>query len=150
MTLSVAAARDNNRAEPVYLVEIQLKNGGPMLYFATRNIIVAGQIYEDYIDAISGLGSQVKRADSSFMNSQTTIQFSNDRYRTYGRLIEIAEDYPFTTADCTIKELYLDAAGNQSAVETVDSGKLDSPKNIDKLKFSCQMSNRLFVAGQQW
>lgn len=150
MTLSIAQARDNNRAEPVYLIEIQLKNSGPMLYFATRNIIVAGQIYEDFIESISGLGSEVKRVDSSFMNSQTTITFNNDRFRAYTRLIEIAEVYPITTADCTIKELYLDAQGNQSAVETVDSGKLDSPKNIDKLKFSCQMSNRLFVAGQQW
>ncbi|MDA8087428.1 MAG: hypothetical protein M0Z75_12075, partial [Nitrospiraceae bacterium] len=45
----LSVVRDSSRLEPVYLVQITLRNGGPTLYLSDRNITVGNQRYESYL-----------------------------------------------------------------------------------------------------
>ena len=145
MTL-VAQARDRDRLHPVYLVEIVLLNSGPTLYLSDRNITVGGQDYEDYMDGLSGLGSELERLDSSGLNSALTLGFKNDKYQAYNYLIEIGGAYPIELATVTLKECYLDAAGTPSDTEVVFKGVLDEPRKIDLMRFTCMVTSMEFKA----
>ncbi|MDA8082271.1 MAG: hypothetical protein M0024_01270 [Nitrospiraceae bacterium] len=137
---------DGRSIEPFYLLEIALQNGGPMLYFADRNITVGSQTYEKYIESVSGISDEIKRIDSTFLNANITIQFKNIRFRTYNYLIEIGDTYPFEGALCTIKQLYT-AAGTPLVVFV---GYLDQPENIDLAGFTCQVSSVLANVDRTW
>ncbi len=145
MTL-VAQARDRDRLHPVYLVEIVLLNSGPTLYLSDRNITVGGQDYEDYMDGLSGLGSELERLDSSGLNSALKLTFKNDAYKSYDHLVEIGGAYPFERAEVTIKECYLDSTAVPSDTDTVFKGVLDEPRKIDLMRFTCMVTSMEFKA----
>jgi len=142
--VTIAQSRDRPRAKPVYLVEITLKNSGPTLYFSDRNILVGSQQYENYIEDIQGIGEEIKRIDSTFLNIDITIIIKNERFKTYNHLVEIGDIYPFEGADCTIKEVCLDDDNNPSDTETLLKCNLDELEDIDLLNFSCKLSSRIF------
>ena len=70
-----------------------------------------GTIYEDYILGIKGLKEAVNRRDSSALNVSLEIQFKNDPWQTYDRLVELGEVYPFEGAAVSIYEVYRDKDG---------------------------------------
>jgi hypothetical protein len=135
--LSATQLRDRPRAEPVYLVEIELKNGGPTLYISDRNIVMTTQRYENYLDDLSDL------------NSFSVLKFRNDRYKTYDYLIEIGDTYPFEGATVTVKECYLDGNDSSSAV-VIFKGALEEPRDIDRMGFTCKVSPMEYVKDMQW
>jgi hypothetical protein len=145
VTISIIQAREKLYTTPIYLLEITLKNSGPTLYFSDRNVTVSGQIYEDYLEALSDIGKELRRASSQGNNYDIVLKFKNDKYLTHDYLILIGETYPFEGATCTIKEVYLDN-GTLSAVETVFVGQLDEPRNINLLNFECNISSKEFIA----
>jgi hypothetical protein len=148
--MSVLMARDRSRLKPAYLLEISLKNGGPTLYFSDRNIEVSEQKYEDYLEDLSGIGEEIKRATSEGINADITLSFKNDRFRSYSYLIEIGESYPFEGAEVVIKEVYLDDDGVPSDVEVIFKGVLDEPKDIDLMGFKCSVSSMEFHKDRLW
>lgn len=148
--ISKEQLRDRPRVEPVYLVEITLKNSGPTLYFSDRNIVVGAQRYENYIEEIQGIGEEIKRIDSTFLNIDITIVFKNEKYKTYNYLVEIGDTYPFEGADCTIKEVYLDDNNNPSDPETLLKCNLDELQEIDLMSFQCKVSSRIFQKDANW
>ncbi|GAB4389055.1 MAG: hypothetical protein Kow0025_12080 [Thermodesulfovibrionales bacterium] len=137
-------------ARPVCLVEITLGNSGPVLYFSDRGVSVGGRAYEDYLEDLSGVGDELRRADSGGLNPAVTLRFRNDRYGPYGYLIEVGEEHPFEGAECVIKEAYLDDAGAPSEAETVFKGVLDEPRDIDLAGFTCSVSSMLMRADKEW
>ncbi len=148
--ISVATFRDKPRVEPIYLVEITLKNSGPTLYFSDRNILVGSHQYENYIKEISGIEGEINRIDSSFLNSDINIIFKNDRYASYDYLILMGDTYPFEGAECRIKETYLDDNDNPSDTVTIFCGVIDEPKDIDLLNFQCSVSSIIFSKDKLW
>ena len=141
---TIAEARNKIGIAPVYLVEITLLGTSPpTLYFSDRNITVSGQIYEDYIQEISGISEELKLVDSSGLSSDVSIVFKNDKYKTHDYLIEIGKTYPFSGASCTIKECLLDSDGNPSDVETIFVGACEEPSNINLLSFTCSISDKV-------
>jgi len=141
-----AQARARDRAEPVYLVEIELKNSGATLYLAERNITAGGMRYEDYLLEIDGVEDELLRASSDTFNAEVTLRLRNDRYGAYEYLILLGETYPFEGAVCTIKETYLDGASMPSAPETVFRGVLDEPRQIDLMGMVLTVSDMSFAA----
>ena len=148
---AISEARSHDRAKPVYLVEIILSGPTPpTLYLSDRNITVASQLYEDYLDSLSGLGAELKRVDSSGLNVNAKLDFKNDRYMAHAHLIGIGEANPFDGATCLIKEVYLGNDGTPSASEILFKGKLDEPRNIDVMKFTCAVSTMEHAADNTW
>lgn len=142
--------KDRSRYKPAYLLELTLKNSGPTLYLSDRNISIEGQIYEDYLDDLTGIGDELRRADSEGLNTDITLTFKNDKYKGYNYLIEIGDTYPFEGAVCVIKETALDDSGTPSVPETVFKGVLDEPEDIDLMGFKCKVSSMVFHADRSW
>ncbi|MBI5057009.1 MAG: hypothetical protein HZB61_10385 [Nitrospirae bacterium] len=132
---------DRNRLNHIYLIEITLKNSGPTLYFSDRNITVGGQIYENYLSSLDGLGDEIRRATSESLNTNIKLNFKNDRYKGYQFLILIDDTYPFTGAEMVAKEVYLDDNNNPSEAFLIFKGTLDEPRDIDEQKFICAISS---------
>jgi hypothetical protein len=147
---TVEESRNRLYAKPHYLVEIALGNSGPTLYLSDRTITVGSRIYEDYLRDLSGIGVELKRGTSGGLNADIALSFKNDRHQSYDYLIELGDVYPFEGAECTIKEVYLDDDGNPSAAETVFSGLLDEPADIDLLSFRCSVSSMEMKADRKW
>lgn len=147
---TAAELRDRERLNVVWLVEITLKNSGPILYLSTKNIIVGGQPYEDYIEAISGMELQVNRLDSHFQNQDILITFNNDAYSGYNYLIEAGETYPFEGATCVIKECLLDDSNTPATPTIIYKGYLDEPRKIDINRFECSVSSIFFWLARRW
>lgn len=145
MTVSVLQARNNAKITPILLVEITLKNSGGIHYFSDRNIKVGTQQYDDYIANTVSLNEELRREDSIALNSDISLQFKNDKYKTYDYLILIGDTYPFENAKCVIKEVYMLESGSLSDTETLFVGYLDSPQDIDLLKFICKISSAEFL-----
>jgi hypothetical protein len=143
---TLAQLRSLARAEPVYLLQITLKNSGPTLYFSDRRIKVEGIEYEDYIDALDGLGSVHERSTSQGMNSAVSIKFKNSAYGASDYLIELGSTYPFEGALVLIQEAMLDVSGQPSVGEDVFKGVLESPHAIDLLGFICRASSVEFYS----
>jgi hypothetical protein len=151
LTASQKKALDRSRLKPVYLIEITLQGAGaPILYFSDRNITIGSQIYENYLSDLSGLGEEIERATSESLNPDVSLRFRNDRYKTYGYLIEIGDIYPFDGAGIIIKEVYLDDNNTTSDVRIIFKGALDEPQDIDLLSFECSVSAMPFIKDQQW
>ncbi|MBI5634852.1 MAG: hypothetical protein HZA15_15400 [Nitrospirae bacterium] len=148
--IPIEQARDNPRFEQVFLAIITLKNGGPTLYHSTRNLSVFGYIYEDYLVSVSGLSSDVRRADLTSLNSDLTLIFKNDRILTYDYLSDLDTAYPFMGASLLLQEVYISAEGDLSEIETVFSGVLDQPTDIGLKEFTCQASTLLHDADRRW
>ncbi len=148
--ISAAVCRDRNRAEPIFLIEINLKNSGPTLYLSDRNILIGSQQYENYISEISGIEGEINLIDSSSSNTDISLTFKNDRYGSYNYLIEIGDTYPFEGAGCLIREVYLDDDNNPSDMVTIFKGVIDEPQDIDLLSFRCKLSSTMFQKDKQW
>jgi len=146
----LAILRNYPRIEPIYIVEIALKNSGPTLYLSDRNITFGGQAYENYIKDISGIEGEISRVDSAALNTDITITFKNDPYASYDYLVEIGDTYPFEGAECLIKEIYLDDDGALSNMVTIFKGVIDEPQDIDLLSFQCKVSSMMFQKDKQW
>ncbi|RJQ44448.1 MAG: hypothetical protein C4538_10540 [Nitrospiraceae bacterium] len=145
LTATQTKLLSRRRLKPVYLVEISLQGAGaPTLYLSDRNITVGGQIYENYLSDVSGLGDEVRRITSDSLNADITLKFKNSRYKSYNHLIEIGGTYPFEGAVCVIKEVYLDDNNIPSDVLTAFKGALDEPQNIDLMGFECTVSSLPF------
>jgi hypothetical protein len=142
MSWDTAQARDRNRAQPVYLVEIQTLNGGPLLKFADRNILVGAVQYADYIGSLSGISGTLDRATSGATNSNASVVFKNDPYDAYAYLSDLSEDYPLEGAAIEVKELFIDDVGAQTTPTTIFTGNLDSPTGITSIAFSCAAMSR--------
>ena len=146
----LAILRNYPRIEPIYIVEIALKNSGPTLYLSDRNITFGGQAYENYIKDISGIEGEISRVDSAALNTDITITFKNDPYASYDYLVEIGDTYPFEGAECLIREVYLDDDDNPSDIVTIFKGVIDEPQDIDLLSFQCKVSSMMFQKDKQW
>lgn len=136
---TITEARGHDRAQPVWLAEITLLNGGPTLYFSDRIVTLDGKTYEDYLSGLSGPGEEIRRADSRGIEAETTILFKNERFGSYEHLIEVGDTYPFEGAECVIKEAYLGASGEPSGAEVVFRGFLGPPEGIDAGGFACKV-----------
>ena len=148
--VSAFQARDASRITPAYLVQITLNGGGPTLYFSDRNINVAGQIYEDYLKDLSGIGNEVLRATSAGRNTDITLTFKNDKFQGYDYLIQVGDSYPFEAAVCRIYEIYLDDSGLASQQALLFKGVLDQPQDIDLFIFKCKVSMMPFLMDKRW
>ncbi|RJQ22036.1 MAG: hypothetical protein C4560_03145 [Nitrospiraceae bacterium] len=150
-TTSIQKALDRSRLKPVYIVESTLQGAGaPTLYFSDRNITVGSQIYENYLDDLSGLAEEIERATSEGLNPDIHLRFKNDRFMSHTHLIEIGSTYPFHGAVTIIKEVYLDDDNAFSDVRTIFKGALDQPRDIDELNFTCPVSAMTLVKDKQW
>ena len=144
--MTVAEARKLPHVMPVYLVEISLLNGGPVLYFSDRNITFSGQLYQDYIQNLSAMSAELLRIDSTGLNSDVRLVFKNDRFKTHVYLIEIDDTYPFTGAPVTIKEIYVNGGVATSDYDTVYVGVCEEPREITLVQFELHVSSREFQA----
>lgn len=146
MATPTTTARDKSSIEPIYLAEITLKGPiPPTLFFSTRQATVDNQLYENYLDVVTGIDESVKRNTSVFGNSNINIKFKNDPFRGNDFLILIGDTNPFEGATCVIKEVYLDNDGvTASSPVTVYQGVLEAPRNTDLLNFDCRMSSKAF------
>jgi len=149
-TDSQKQALDKRRLKPVYLIEITLQNSGPVLYFSDRNITVGSQIYENYLESLSGLGRQLRRRNSETLNLDIDFTFKNQRYKNYSFLIEIGDTYPFEGAETTIKKVYLDDDNTPSDVEIIEKVVLDEPSDIDLMSFNCKASAVPYAKDELW
>jgi hypothetical protein len=149
-TVSQQKALDRKRLAPIWLVEISLQNSGPTLYFSDRNILVGSTLYEDYLEDLNGLGAQLNRKNSEFLNLDVTFRFKNRRFKTYNHLIEIGDAYPFEGAAATIKKVYLDDNDNPSDAEIIEKVILDEPGDIDQVNFMCRASSMPFAMDELW
>ncbi|MDP2168406.1 MAG: phage tail protein [Thermodesulfovibrionales bacterium] len=141
--------RDMPRLNPIYLIEVTLKNNGPTLYFSDRGIEIGSRIYEDYLKDLSGIGEELKRVSSVGLNADIQLDFKNDKWQAYNYLIEAGDTYPFEGAECLIKEIYLD--GNDfSEPVTLFKGVLDSPDDIDLMGFKCKVSSMPYAKDRGW
>jgi hypothetical protein len=151
---TIEQARDNSRIKPVYLVEIDLLNSGPTLYFSDRIISVGGQAYEPFIDMITGLSQALERSSAQFTNSAISIKFKNDPYINSGTpfafLSLLGDTYPFQGASLTLKRTYLDDDNSPSDVETVFVGVLDPPMDINLVEFVCSVSSAELEADKSY
>ena len=138
---TVAFARTLGRVRPVYLVTIALQGAGaPVLYLSDRNVTAAGHAYEDYIASVSAPAEEVRRPTGDALNAPLRIEFKNDPWRAYARLIEAGADYAFEGSRCTLGEAYIDDAGALSEPSAVFVGTLDAPSEIDLMQFVCTVS----------
>lgn len=143
-------SRERTRLKPIYLVEVSLLNGGGILYLSDRNITIGSQIYETYILSVTGITEEVRRNDSTFLNADVSIVFSNEKYKTNNYLIELGDTYPFIGAECTIREVHLDDNDAVIKNEIVIKGVLDEPANINLLSFECTFSSLSFYKDKTW
>ncbi len=154
--VAAVEARGRTRLEPVRLVEVELKNSGPTLYFSDRNIEVGGQRYENYIEDLSGLGEGLRRAESPGPDSLLTLRFKNDAFESHDYLVEVGDTYPFEGAVVTVKEVYLDPptgsgqAARQSETVELFKGILDEPRDIDLLGFTCGATSMEYAKDREW
>jgi hypothetical protein len=137
MTLTAAQARDRSRAEAVYLADIQLLAGGPLLRLSDRNITVAAGAYCDYLSSISGVGDTLYRATAAFESAQIALVFRNDPYSPYACLSALVDAYPIEGAAVTLSQCFLDDDGTPTTPEVIFIGNLDSPAGITGISFSC-------------
>ena len=152
MTVTAAELRDRQKLKPALLAEITLLNSGPTLYLADRTLpaAISGQLYEHYIKEINGLSEEVKRNDSTFLNSPISITFLNDKWAGYNYLIEAGSTYPFEGATVTIKEVLIDDDGTMATPVTVFKGALDEPRDIDLMQFTCKVSTTLYAKSRRF
>ena len=143
-------AMGRTRLKPVWLIDIMLKNSGPTLNISDRNIEMYGTIYENYLDDLSGLGAELRRASSQGLNPDIRLNFANGKFRGYNHLVEIGDTYPFEGADITIREIYLDDDDVPSVEVTWFKGVLDEPENIDLMRFECSASGMPFAKDSIW
>ncbi len=143
---SMDEARAMDRAEPVYLVEVGLLNSGPVLYLSDRQITVAGQLYEDYLHGLSGLGAELRRADAQGLNTSLELSFRTDPWRAYARLVNVLDDYPMDGAEVTVSEVFLDTDGLPSGAGVLFKGVIEEPKEIDLKGFRCRAMSMEFAA----
>jgi hypothetical protein len=143
-TLEEARALD--KAEPIYLLEVALLNSGPTLRLSDRNVTSGGQSYEDYMEDLSGLGEELRRPDSTGLNSEIELRFTNEPMGAYSHLIDMDAEHPFTGAGVVIKETYLDDTGQPSESGVLFKGALDEPRDIDLMGFTCRASSMEFAA----
>ena len=139
-------ARTMDRAEPVYLVEVSLLNSGPTLYLSDRQVQVEGQLYEDYLHDLSGLGAQLRRRDAHGLNTSLDLRFKNDPWSAYAFLVEAFEDYPVDGAEVVVSEVLMDPAGLPSGAAVLFRGVLEEPREIDLMGFRCRASGMEFTA----
>ncbi|KKL61871.1 hypothetical protein LCGC14_2190980 [marine sediment metagenome] len=139
-------ARALDRAEPVYLVEVELLNSGPTLYFSDRSITVGGTLYEDYLHDLSGLGAELARSSAGGLNTSLALRFRNDPWRSYGFLVEAGEDFPFEGSTITVKEVLIESTGSPSAPAVVFKGFLEQPMETDLMGFRARASSMEFAA----
>lgn len=125
---------------PVYLVEIALQASGPVLYFSDRNVTVGGQVYEDYIASVTTPAEEALRPTSESLNAPLSIEFRNEPWRGFARLIEAGAEHPFEGGRCTLSEAYIDDAGVCGTPVTLFIGTLDAPAEIDLQGFTCAVS----------
>jgi hypothetical protein len=126
------------------------KTGAPVLHFSTHNVTVAGQIYEAYIDDITGMADETTRVDSSCLNADITIIFLNDRWGSYTRLSELNTVYPFANAEVVISNAYFDADGNLLNTEQVFRGAIDQLANITLQTFEAPVSSMPAYMDRAW
>ncbi|MEJ2183373.1 MAG: phage tail protein [Nitrospirota bacterium] len=138
---TISEARDRDRASPVLLVEVALLGAGPTLRFSDRNVTVEGLLYEDYLEDLSGLGEELRRADSQGLNAFVTLRFRNEPCQGHAHLVEVGEAHPFEGAPVIIKEAYLDEDGEATGAEALFSGVLEEPREIDLMGFTCRVSS---------
>lgn len=119
------------------LVEINI-NSNITLFFADRNIIHNGNIYEDYIYDIEGIEKVYTLDLVSFRNSNIKIKFKNDQYKNYKKLINYADEYPFERAKVKIFFLH-----DGNTIELKYIGILEQPINIDDQYFECYVSSKI-------
>jgi len=129
------------RLSEVYLFDIQLQGGGPLLHFATRNIIVGGVKYLAYVSESSGISRKVKRKVSANLNPDIRITFIQKQFMDYAHLSEIDSDYTFTFAPITISKVLMDDFGNQQAPLPVFVGRMDAIDEEDHESFTCNVSH---------
>src|SRR3990172_13054957 len=135
--------RERRRLNPRYLLDITLGNSGPTLHFSTRDIMVEGVQYERYIHSLSGIEEEINRSDSTFRNTDLTIFFLNRPYMAYTFLSEVEATYPFSGAVIVISETYLDDNGIPCAPDVIFKGVMDTPYDIDLMRFSVKVSSML-------
>jgi hypothetical protein len=150
-TVTLDQAFDAQTLRPVRLVTITpKKSGAPVLHFSTHNVTVAGQIYEAYIEDITRMADETKRADSACLNADITIIFLNDRWGAYTRLSELNTVYPFANADVVISNAYFDADGNLLNTEQVFRGAIDQLENITLQTFEAPVSSMPAYKDRAW
>lgn len=141
---------ERRRLTPVILVDIALQNSGPTLYLSDRQITVSGVVYEKYIKNVKSIDEDLSRITSESMNSDVTILFDNQQFRSFSHLAAIGSTYPFEGSITTIKELYLDDDNSQSEVLTIFKGALDEPKNVNLIDFQCSVSSLPYYNDSLW
>lgn len=143
---TIAQLRERPGAKPVYLAQIQLLNGGPLVYWALININIGGHQYGDYIDELKGVDSALSLVDTAVNNLGITISCNNTRWREFAYLSEGLETYPITGAAITLLETYLDNAGVPASDGPVilTKGFVEQPETITPLGFECKVSSRLY------
>ncbi len=129
-----------SRVRPVYLVKITLQGSGQTLYLSDRNVTVGGQEYEDYISAVTTPAEEARRPTSESLNAPLSIEFRNEPWRGFSRLIEAGAEHPFEGGRCTLSEAYIDDAGMSGEPVALFTGTLDAPAEIDLRGFSCAVS----------
>ncbi len=143
---SIDEARAMDRAEPVYLIEVELLNSGPVLYLSDRQVTVAGQLYEDYLHGLSGLGAELRRTHAQGLNTSLELSFRNDPWRAYSYLVNALDDYPIDGAEVTVSEVLLDTDGLPSGTAVLFKGVLEEPREIDLMGFQCRAMSMEFAA----
>ncbi len=133
-------------AEPVYLVEVGLLASGPTLYLSDRQVTVEGQLYEDYLHELSGLGAELRRRDAHGLNTALELSFKNDPWGAYAFLVEAFEDYPMDGAEVMVSEVLLDTDGLPSGTAVLFRGVLEEPREIDLMGFRCRACGMEFAA----
>ena len=146
---TISEARSLDRAEPVFLVEITLLNGGPTLRLSDRNIVADGTRYEDYMEALTGTGAELRRAEAVGLNAQVELKFRNEPWGTHSLLIEADATWPFLGAGVLIKEVYITEGGEVSETETLFAGVLEELREITLSGFTCSVASREFAADNQ-
>jgi hypothetical protein len=139
-------ARQLQRAETVYLVEIALLGSGPTLYFSDRVITVGGILYEDYVHELNGVGTELKRLDSGGLNASLLIKFRNDPWRAYTYLSETLAAYPIVGAAVIVSEVMMESDGTPSDASVVFKGLMEEPHDIDLTDFSCRAMSMEFAS----
>ena len=149
---TIAQLRERPDALQVFLTQIQLING-PLVYWAPENIEVDGHQYEDYINNIQGISSELSFMDTAANNLAITISFDNTRpWRSYPRLSEALEAYPIAGAPITLLETYLDDLGVPASDGPVilTKGFMEQQGKVKTESFDCKVSSRLYHIDQTY
>ena len=115
------------------------------LYFSDRNFTYNGHNYEDYISNLSDIESQCRNL-GGYDNPKITLQFKNDKIRTYNYLIEFFDNYCVEQRYVEIYKLLIDTGEVFiSDVSTlIFKGEMGSPYEITEIGFSLDAFSMLF------